>query len=61
VQAEQLRGKVAGHHVDQIRDVTSQHDPVQTVRDLAALTGIDAHVIAAKHGVTLPDEGATKH
>lgn len=61
VQAEQLRGKVAGHHVDQVRDVTSQHDPIQTVRDLAALTGIDPHVIAAKHGVTLPDEGATKH
>lgn len=61
VQAEQLRGKVAGHHIDQVRDVTERHDPVQTVRELAALTGIDPHIIAAKHGVELPDDGATKH
>lgn len=61
VQAEQIRGKVAGHHVEQVRDVTERHDPVQTVREIAALTGIDPHILAAKHGITLPDEGATKH
>lgn len=61
VQAEQIRGKAAGHHVDQIRDVTERHDPVQTVYDLAKLTGVDPHIIAAQHGVALPDEGATKH
>lgn len=61
VQAEQIRGKAAGHHVDQIRDVTERHDPVQTVYDLAKLTGVDPHIIASQHGVALPDEGATKH
>lgn len=61
VQAEQIRGKAAGLHVEQVRDVTERFDPAQTVRELAVMTGIDAHIIAAQHGITLPDEGATKH
>lgn len=62
VQAEQIRGKAAGLHVDQVRDVTDRHDAAQTIQQLAELTGADPHAIAAKYGVSLPvDAGATKH
>jgi hypothetical protein len=61
VAAEQSRGKVTGHYIDQVRDVTAAHDSAATIRQLAELTGADPFVIAAKYGVDLPDEGATKH
>lgn len=62
VQAEQLRGKVAGHHVDQVRDVTERHDPVQTLREIAAHSPELAAAMAAQHGIDLDvQEGVTKH
>jgi hypothetical protein len=62
VQAEQIRGKAAGHHVDQIRDVTEKHDPLQTLRELAAHSPDIAIAIAAANGIAFdPNEGATKH
>jgi len=63
VQAEQLRGKVAGHHVDQVRDVTERHDPAQTIREIAAHSPELAAALAAQHGIefnTITD-GLTKH
>jgi phage terminase small subunit len=62
VQAEQIRGKAAGHHVDQIRDVTERHDPVQTIREIAQHAPDLAASLAAQHGITLDvTDGATKH
>lgn len=62
VQAEQIRGKAAGHHVDQIRDVTEKHDPAQTIRDIAQHAPELAAALAAQHGISLDlREGATKH
>jgi hypothetical protein len=62
VQAEQLRGKVAGHHVDQIRDVTERHDPAQTIREIAAHSPDLAAALAAANGIAFdPAEGLTKH
>lgn len=62
VQAEQLRGKVAGHYVDQVRDITPIN-PHETLKDIAALNPALAAELAAAHGITdwRPDEGATKH
>lgn len=40
VQAEQLRGKAAGHYVDQVRDLTE--DPQKTLREIAELIGDEA-------------------
>lgn len=50
VQAEMYRGKVSGHHVDQVRDVTatSIHD---TLADIAALSPQLAAELAAAHGI----------
>jgi phage terminase small subunit len=62
VQAEQLRGKVAGHHVDQIRDVTERHDPAQTIREIAVHSPELAASLAAANGIEFnPAEGLTKH
>jgi hypothetical protein len=62
VQAEQLRGKVAGHHVDQVRDVTDRHDPVQTLREIATHSPELAASIAAQHGIDFdPNAAVTKH
>jgi hypothetical protein len=48
VQAEQLRGKVAGHYVDRIEDVTKTHDPAETINEIAALMGEDYAQAKAK-------------
>lgn len=60
VQAEQIRGKAAGHHVDQIRDVTERHDPAETIRQIAQHAPELAASLAAAHGIDIAD-GATKH
>lgn len=61
VQAEQLRGKAAGHYVEQVRDVTS-YDPVQTLREIAQEDPEYAATLAAKHGIEwTADQGSTKH
>ena len=61
VQAETVIGKAAGLHVEQIRDVT-QHDTVQTLKEIAQASPELAAALAAQHGIewTTPAE-ATKH
>lgn len=65
VQAEQLRGKVAGHYVDRVEDVTKQHDPAQTINEIAALMGDDFAAAKAKeYGIPWSPAGAeqtTRH
>lgn len=62
VQAEQIRGKAAGHHVDQVRDVTERHDPASTIREIALHAPELAAALAASHGITIDlTDGATKH
>lgn len=54
-QCEQARGKVAGHYVEQVADVTI--DPTRTLSEIAALSPELAEVLAKQHGLTLE----TKH
>lgn len=62
VQAEQIRGKVAGHHVEQVRDVTDRFDPAQTIREIAVHSPELAASLAAANGITFDaTDGATKH
>lgn len=61
VQAEQLRGKAAGHYVERHADVTT-HDPVETLREIAKDSPQLAADLAQRHGIPwTADEGATKH
>ena len=60
VQAEQLRGKVAGHQVERIQELPA--DPIQTLRDIAQHQPDLAASLAAQHGIPWQaDQGATKH
>lgn len=62
VQAEQLRGKAAGHYVDKIEDVTRDNDPVSTLKEIHAVSPDLAKQLAAQHGIAwTAGEGATKH
>lgn len=61
VQAEQSRGKASGHYVEQIRDLTDRHDPIQTLRQIATHSPELAASLAAQHGIDLPAESMTKH
>lgn len=48
VQAEQLRGKVRGYYVDQVKEIGSAKiNPGQAIRQLAALVGNEAAIKAA--------------
>lgn len=58
VQAEQVRGKVAGHHIERVADVTD-HDPVSVLRELATVQPDIAAALAAQHGIAL--DPTTKH
>lgn len=58
VQAEQLRGKVAGHQVDRIQDVTPA-DPVDILRDIAATAPEFAQQLAAQAGIDLTSPTST--
>ncbi len=61
VQAEQLRGKVAGHYVDKVQDVTP-HDPIATLREIAQLKPEYAAELAAQAGIEWgAEQGSTKH
>lgn len=61
VQAEQLRGKVAGHHVEKIQDVTT-YDPVDTLKEIAQTSPDLAAQLAHQHGIPwTTDEAVTKH
>lgn len=53
--------KLAGLYVEQVRDVTDRHDPVQTIREIATINPDYAAELAAAHGIELPIAGATKH
>ena len=50
VQAEQLRGKVAGHYVDQVKDLTPV-SAVDTLRDIAQHSPDLAAALAAQHNI----------
>lgn len=62
VQAEQIRGKVAGHHVERIADVTEREDLSRTLQDIAKASPELAAALAAENGIEWATEtGATKH
>lgn len=61
VQAEQIRGKAAGLHVEQVRDVTQRNEPDDLLRDIAATSPAAAAALAAEHGIELPAAGTTRH
>lgn len=60
VQAEQLRGKVKGYHVERVQDVTT-HDPMATLKEIAQLQPALAEQLALQAGIPWGAEGATKH
>ena len=52
VQAEQLRGKVAGHHIERIKDETERLDDKSLIASIEAILGKDiAEMAAFKLGV----------
>lgn len=57
--AEQTRGKVAGHHVEQVRDVT-QYDPAHTLNEIASASPELAQMLAQQHGIDW-DHKSTRH
>lgn len=62
VQAEQLRGKAAGHYVEKFEDVTKGSDPVDTLKEIARHSPDLAQQLAAANNIPWKaDEGATKH
>lgn len=48
VQAEQYRGKAQGLYIDQVRDITNEHDPLATLRMIAEIAGPEAAERLAK-------------
>ena len=64
VQAEQLRGKVAGHYVEKIEHHAGQPDTADRLRALADANPEIAEIaksIAAKHGIEWKPENSTRH
>ena len=62
VQAEQLRGKAAGHYVEKFEDVTKGTDPVDTLKEIARHSPDLAQQLAQANNIPWKsDEGATKH
>lgn len=61
VQAEQLRGKVAGHQIERVQEVPA--DPIETLKELAVHQPDLAAQLAQAHGIPWQpaDEQATKH
>ena len=57
VQAEQIIGKVLGHHVERFQDVTA--DPEKLLRDIAAVSPELAAQLAKDNGIRLEQE--TQH
>lgn len=62
VQAEQLRGKVAGHHIEKVQDVTDRTDTHRTLDEIAAHAPDLAASLAAANGIEWkPSQGQTRH
>lgn len=62
VQAEQLRGKAAGHYVEKFEDVSKANDPVDTLKEIARHSPDLAQQLASANNIPWKaDEGATKH
>lgn len=53
--------KLAGLYVEQVRVVNDRVDPVQKLKQIAERSPDLAAFLAAKHGIELPEAGATKH
>jgi hypothetical protein len=60
VQAEQLRGKVGGHYIEQFADV-SDHDPIATLNQIAQQDPELAQRLAILHGITWDQDNASVH
>lgn len=54
VQAEQLRGKVAGHYVERLE--VKHDDPMAILRELAAISPTAAADLARQNGIDWPTE-----
>jgi hypothetical protein len=64
VQAEQLRGKVAGHYVEKVEHYGGQPDTADRLRALADSNpelATLAQAIAAKHGLDINKPAETRH
>ena len=62
VQAEQIRGKVAGHHIERIQDVTGEGDAIATLKQIEKISPDLAASLAAQHGIEwAKPEGETAH
>lgn len=55
VQAEQIIGKVMGHHVERFEDVT-RSDALSILNELNRLSPLAAKALAEEHGIKQPDE-----
>lgn len=54
VQAEQLRGKAAGHYVERFEDITKA-DPLTTLEQIRQHSPELARALAAEHGIALTE------
>lgn len=61
VQAEQLRGKVAGHQVETVRDITERNEPADMLRELQQTHPSIAQQLAKDAGIELPNDSTTRH
>lgn len=62
VLAETTRGKVAGHHIERIEDVTQRTDPIATLKEIAIINPDLAAALAQQEGIPWTvDDGATRH
>ena len=59
VQAEQLRGKAQGHYVERLE--VSAADPLETLRQIAAVSPHLAAQLAAAQGIEWQEPAATEH
>lgn len=62
VQAEQIRGKVAGWQVDQVKDITERTDVIATLKEIEKHSPELAASLAAQNGIEwCKPEGETAH
>lgn len=59
---EKTRGKVAGHHIDRIEDITQRSDPLAILKEIAVHSPAYAAELARQQGIEWgADDRATKH